>query len=247
MPVSITKRITKGAPLTPAEHDQNLQNLKDACDDNSLAVTGRVTTAAFNAAFEGDSDDGKKLVDWDNIVNPPNNTLPTGAVLDFAGNAAPTGFLLCDGAAVSRVTYAPLFGVIGGIYGVGDGTNTFNLPDFRGRAAVGRGLGDDTHATTWTLGQKKGSESVVLTEAQLAKHRHLLAKNGAVTGVKLTTADQVLACKQTNADSDAHDYTLGSATETDPEPLVGKSSEVGDDQAHSNVQPSLTVSKIIKT
>lgn len=57
------------------------------------------------------------------------NPIPTGAVFPFAGITAPEGFLLCDGSEVSRVTYAKLFGVIGEIYGKGDGSTTFNLPN----------------------------------------------------------------------------------------------------------------------
>lgn len=57
-------------------------------------------------------------------------------VSDFAGTSAPTGWLLCDGTAVSRTTYAALFAVISTVYGVGDGSTTFNLPDGRGRVNV---------------------------------------------------------------------------------------------------------------
>jgi microcystin-dependent protein len=56
----------------------------------------------------------------------------TGAVFHFATNAAPTGFLAANGAAVSRATYAALFAVTGTTFGVGDGSTTFNLPDLRG-------------------------------------------------------------------------------------------------------------------
>lgn len=59
--------------------------------------------------------------------------MPTGVILPFAGNTAPSGWLACDGSAVSRTTYASLFTTIGTTYGTGDGSTTFNLPDFRGR------------------------------------------------------------------------------------------------------------------
>lgn len=59
--------------------------------------------------------------------------IPTGAVIGFAGTAAPTGYLLCDGSAVSRTTYANLFSVLGISHGQGDNSTTFNLPDGRGR------------------------------------------------------------------------------------------------------------------
>lgn len=54
---------------------------------------------------------------------------PTGSVLAFAGSTSPAGWLLCDGSAVSRTTYAALFAVIGTTYGTGDGSTTFNLPN----------------------------------------------------------------------------------------------------------------------
>lgn len=77
-----------------------------------------------------------------------------GSVISFAGDAAqiPAGYLLCNGAAVSRTDYASLFAAIGTIYGSGDGETTFNLPDFRGKflrgylsgtsAALGTAQGD---------------------------------------------------------------------------------------------------------
>jgi microcystin-dependent protein len=61
--------------------------------------------------------------------------MPSGVLLDFAGTTAPTGWAMCDGAAISRTTYPELFAAIGTAYGVGDGSTTFNLPDFRGRFA----------------------------------------------------------------------------------------------------------------
>ena len=57
------------------------------------------------------------------------NMIPTGIVQAFAGSTTPTGWLLCDGSAVSRTDYAELYSVIGDTYGAGDGTTTFNLPN----------------------------------------------------------------------------------------------------------------------
>lgn len=67
------------------------------------------------------------------------NPIPTGAVFPFAGITAPEGFLFCDGSAVSRTTYSKLLGVIGETYGSGDGSTTFNLPDYRETVLVGAG------------------------------------------------------------------------------------------------------------
>ena len=62
-----------------------------------------------------------------------NNIAPAGSVMIWAGTTVPTGYLLCDGSAVSRTTYSDLFSAIGTTYGVGDGSSTFNLPNFQGR------------------------------------------------------------------------------------------------------------------
>lgn len=70
---------------------------------------------------------------------------PTGGLMMFVGSSAPTGWLLCDGSAVSRTTYADLFAVIGTTYGAGDGSTTFNVPDLRQRFPLGKaasGTGD---------------------------------------------------------------------------------------------------------
>jgi microcystin-dependent protein len=69
---------------------------------------------------------------------PFSQLLPTAVVLPYAALVAPTGWLLCYGQAVSRVTYALLFAAIGTTFGVGDGATTFNLPDLRGVTLVGK-------------------------------------------------------------------------------------------------------------
>lgn len=65
---------------------------------------------------------------------------PIGSIMPYGGAAIPTGWLLCNGQAVSRTTYADLFAVIGTAYGVGDGSTTFNIPDLREAVPKGAGL-----------------------------------------------------------------------------------------------------------
>jgi hypothetical protein len=66
------------------------------------------------------------------------NIVPSGVIMAWPTNTAPTDWLLCDGSAVSRTTYADLFAVISTTYGSGDGSTTFNLPNLKGRVPVGR-------------------------------------------------------------------------------------------------------------
>lgn len=110
-----------------------------------------------------------------------------GSVSAFAMATPPTGWLECDGAAVSRTTYANLFAKIGIVYGSGDGSTTFNLPDMRGEfprgwdngkgvdpgRAIGSGQGEDiishlhseTRRTESGLGYAAGTDHALLTLA----------------------------------------------------------------------------------
>lgn len=108
----------------------------------------------------------------------PPNPAPAGAMMPFAGAAAPSGWLLCYGQAVSRSTYSVLFSVIGTTYGAGDGSSTFNLPDFRGRTPIGKDNMGGTEANVVTnanadvLGGKGGEENHTLTVEEIPPHHH---------------------------------------------------------------------------
>ena len=95
--------------------------------DGSPAV-GYIRYNTSLTQFEGYTGSG-----WGSI----GSSTPSGAVLAFAMATAPTGWLKCNGAAVSRTTYAALFAAIGTTFGVGDGSTTFNLPDLRGEFVRG--------------------------------------------------------------------------------------------------------------
>jgi microcystin-dependent protein len=98
---------------------------------------------------------------------------PTGSVIPYAGASAPSatlsgvvGWLLADGTAVSRTTYATLYAVVGTTYGAGDGSTTFNLPDMRGRMPIGAGNENVTgNNTARTRGVKGG-------DTRLQSHTH---------------------------------------------------------------------------
>ena len=95
-----------------------------------------------------------------------------GEVKAYGGSTAPSSYMVCDGSPLSRATYANLFAVIGTLYGIGDGSTTFNLPDFRGRALLGAGAGPGL--TTRTLGETGGTESVSLAVDQMPVHTHVV-------------------------------------------------------------------------
>jgi microcystin-dependent protein len=96
-------------------------------------------------------------------------TIPTGGVTMYGAGSAPSGWLLCDGAAVSRVTYAALFAVISDTYGVGNGTTTFNLPNLKGRVPVGL---DSAQTEFDVLGETSGQKTHTLTSSEMPSHTH---------------------------------------------------------------------------
>jgi microcystin-dependent protein len=146
----------------------------------------------------------------------------TGAVLAYAGATAPDGFLLCDGTAVSRATYAALYAIIGTIYGAGDGSSTFNLPDIRGYFI--RGLNTTSGSAPIDFGRALGNKQ----DDALKTHTH--------------TADHAHTASATQAAHD-HSYTFGYTTSTTPN-FLDTGASYGDDTQVSTTgtaQPAITV------
>lgn len=148
--------------------------------------------------------------------------VPPGGIVSYGGATAPTGWLLCDDSAVSRTTYATLFGIIGTNYGIGDGATTFNLPDFRGRVPVGLDVGNVNLAAADTLGETGGEETHLLDGSEMPAHEHEMA----------TWANAGVGTRVANGVSNAGN-TIDTGTE-------------GGGGAHNNLQPYNTVNYIIK-
>lgn len=130
--------------LTGAQGPQGIQGPQGpAGPTGPVGPPGEVTLAQLNNAIDTHVHD---IADVTGLQAALNATVPAGAVMAFAMNAAPTGWLKANGAAVSRTTYAALFAAIGTTFGAGDGSTTFNLPDLRGEFLRGwdDGRGVDT-------------------------------------------------------------------------------------------------------
>ena len=159
--------------------------------------------------------------------------VPTATLFPFAGSTVPSGFLLCNGQAVSRITFAALFTAIGTTYGSGDGSSTFNLPDIRGRVVAGRdqmgagaAAGRLTSATMTSadgIGGNGGVEQVTLSLSQMPAHQHNFTVRAA-TGPASTAA-------QGNGGASA----------------TGATTSRGGSAPHPNVQPTIVMNYIIKT
>lgn len=168
---------------------------------------------------------------------------PVGSVTMYAGASAPTGWLFCDGSAISRTTYADLFTAIGTTFGTGDGSTTFNIPDMRGRAPIGVGTGSGL--TARSLAATVGEETHVLSTAEMPAHthtqnahHHTSASDGTMYFLD-SDLGQYTAGATSGGGALASGQTTGDTTPTN--------NNTGGGGAHNVMQPSLVVNFIIKT
>lgn len=121
---------------------------------------------------------GTKLnADLDTIDDYLFRATPVGAVMYMGASSAPTGYLKCNGAAVSRTTYAALFAAIGTTFGVGDGSTTFNVPELRGEFI--RCLADGRAVDT---GRSLGSAQSDAFASHTHTRDYLIATGGGLSG-----------------------------------------------------------------
>ncbi len=156
--------------------------------------------------------------------------IPVGTILDFGGNSAPTGYLVCDGSAISRTTYANLFASIGTLWGSGDGSTTFNLPNLTRRATVGSG-GSSSTVLGNTVGSTGGSETHTLSTSEMPSHTH---------GPDTTIASSF------HGDYVSGGLNGGRPTGAGTQLRMLTTGATGGGKAHNNLQPSAVVTKIIK-
>jgi len=149
-----------------------------------------------------------------------NAAIGTGVILPYAGSSAPNArWLLCDGTAISRSTYADLFSLLGTKYGAGNGTTTFNLPNLKGRIPVGL---DGSITDFNDRGKTGGEKTHTLTLAETPAHTHAvpLSSGGAPTSGVSGAGQSVFGSMDTDSK--------------------------GGGGAHENMPPYLIVNYIIK-
>jgi microcystin-dependent protein len=156
--------------------------------------------------------------------------VPPGTLAPYAGATVPSGYLECDGSAVSRTTYADLFTAIGTTWGSGNGSTTFNLPDLRDRTVLGTSPGglSGNRPTARSLGQTGGEEAHQLTSAELP-----------ATGVDPAGGSYFL----TDDRSSGRALAAGS----DQPYGVGAGNVTGGNSAHNTMMPFACVRWLVKT
>jgi microcystin-dependent protein len=203
---------TPGAPLGSL-HGHSLASLSDvalaALADGQLLTYDSTTGTWINEAPAASA-----------------AAIPPGVTAAYAGLAAPAGWLPCDGTAVSRDTYAALFAAIGVLHGAGDGSTTFNLPDYRGRVVAGVDAGQ---AEFNVVGKTSGAKTHLLTAAESGLPAH--------THGELTIANSAFLL----AGGAAAFLPVPSSTTT------GANGAASAASAHNNLQPSIAQLWIIKT
>lgn len=157
-----------------------------------------------------------------------------GEIFIFAGNFAPAGYAMCDGALLPIAENDTLFVLIGTTYG-GDGQTTFALPDLRGRVAVHQGTGPN--GVSYSVGQTGGDESVTVIANQMPVHTH--TAKGALIANQVTPANGYWS-------TDPLGNTAAYSTEAGTAVMAADALDpVGGSQPHGNMQPFVGLNYII--
>lgn len=154
-------------------------------------------------------------------------TLKVGTILEYSGSTAPTNYMICDGSAISRTEYSQLFAVIGTTYGAGDGSTTFNIPNFKGKVAVGY---DSTQTEFDTLGETGGAKTHTLSVEEIPSHDHTISH--VAVG---SNAPGYTAWEENIAGGSGNTFKASA-----------KTNATGGGQAHNNLQPYTVINYIIK-
>jgi microcystin-dependent protein len=164
--------------LTSAEPISPKLDMSVAIVTRQHATTGIIFVRMWNQGVDlGEVNDvkittpaDKQVLTYDSSTSVWVNAqpVPAGVISQFAGASAPSGYLLCDGSAVSRTTYSALFAALNTTYGAGNGSTTFNIPNLQNRIPVGKGA----DVAFDVLGETGGSKTVTLSEANMAAHTH---------------------------------------------------------------------------
>lgn len=154
------------------------------------------------------------------------DTLPVGSIIPYTGSGTPSNWLKCNGAAISRTEYSELFYTIGTLYGNGDGSTTFNLPDLRDKFVLGSG-------TNYSIGETGGEKEHTLTQNEIPQMNVNMSQTNWYDRGGLESGGAVNRL-----------VVAGGANAGNTSNVIGIVK--GGGQAHNNMPPYLTTTFIIK-
>lgn len=223
----------KGTSIRVSYCDVGVHSLTSGAIDATLSTVKNSGTVGYKQEISSQIILGSETVTGNaknyNLVND----IPTGVMLDYMVNSTnpsvPSGWLLCNGQAVSRITYEDLFTLLSTSYGTGDGSTTFNLPDKRGKVIAGfdnmggSSANNIANSQADTVNGFMGAETHTLSTSEIPSHRHDVDEVGAFGAGG--AAQNVL-------------NSLGTMLQT---------GFTGGGGSHNNVQPTMFSCAIIKT
>lgn len=213
MPVSVGTALAEG-DLATLVRSNHTHRLSDGCIDVSAMFAAGVVEGgaiAAGAVIAGKVADGavsnanmmgSSIITRD-LLHSSVRQVPTGMIVAWGNETVPAGWLACEGDAVSRSTYAALFAVVGTLFGVGNGTTTFNLPNLGGRAVVGYNVAESEYNF---LGKASGSKTHPLTVGEIPSHSHTINHAHAFSG-----DDLGYAAAMNYAGNHSHSTSVGGA------------------------------------
>jgi microcystin-dependent protein len=189
--------------------------------------------------------DGTEIINGGELLE---GGIPTATIVPWSKSAVPTGFLECNGQAVSRTTYSALFTAIGTTYGAGDGSSTFNVPDLQDNVPIGKSGtkalastgGANTVANSGNVGGSTANATI--STAQMPSHSHI-QKNSPGQGNPSTGA----FLRQNYASGSNNNTNVSTHTDGSGTGHAHNMSATFSGSANSVLQPYLTVIYIIKT
>jgi microcystin-dependent protein len=205
-----------------------------------VRVTAR-STDTMTITREQESSSARTIVEGDvvmlgitakvvsDIQDTAESAVVAGIISMYGGSTAPTGYLLCDGSAVSRSTYSDLYTAIGTTYGTGDGSTTFNVPNLKGKVPVGYNSADTSFDA---LGETGGAKTHTLTIAEMPDHDHGLNRAYGGTGFKIPYDDP---------------YSGWGMVDGGGSSPIDVIKDEGGGEAHNNLQPYIVLNYIIRT
>lgn len=192
----------------------NPLRLADLVNNLTTDQASRALTAAMGVHI-------KSLID--NLESKVETAVPPGAVLGFAMNSAPSGWIVCDGRAVSRTTYSALYAEIGTLYGAGNGSSTFNVPDYRG--VFLRGIDRNRNLDP-------GRGFGVYQDDMIQRHKHVMAYSERYSGYFGRTNSRGYAG---SGDTDTDNYLYHTNDGSDYNGTVNSAGVIGSETRPKNV------------